>query len=511
MEGEPASKKRRLVSRRQAKDASPHRFADSSSPGRDVGTGGDIVGEDVHSPAGGVVPASQDVFDDPSEADEFEADLAKLVSQISEDSSETEAEILSRLERLRRDRAEVERLNALSEGAPPPGQYQGARSGYLSALAVPKESSSPVYEAESSVLESESKSPDGDKDDSGDDGDQKLVVTRETLRMIARGQLTIAQAEEQLKIRPYETAGDDKVDEDDLESSRLFITSSQLRRDIDVPAVDSREYRLKRPTPSNDGWVDTAEYVSYSVKYRLYRLWRLRPDHSMFGEETEGEFRLPCFARKRDGGHAGNPVTWWSKADDLGRAVAKQMGKRIPVGSCWLVADNYQSRQRGKGAEKVYAMRWNIYRWLAFLNYPSKENWILFRGESKASTDLGSASMEQWARQNPFCHTCNNGSSSGTSRKAEAEEYGETYVKLGCVNGLEHGFFGSTISNNGMKNCSGPLAARWDCPGHPSGPEDQGKSEHCFFVWKNTGHPRPCFNALSKPETCKCPGNKPCF
>ena len=255
----------------------------------------------------------------------------------------------------------------------------------------------------------------------------------------------------------------------------------------------SGDLEIPEPTPDVNGLVNTYDFVTWSVKGALCKLYRKQRNHPMFGDQEEGKIRLPLTLPP-----APNAVSWEKKAEALARGIAKVMGGKINPRGCWMLGDRYGSVQR-KGATTIF--RFNYYRWLYFLSDPSQANWEIF-----TSATSNEVAKEVFLRLHPFVHVCNNGHSSKKARLAEADllkaagvaDLSDKLEEIGCVNGLEHGFFSTPVINNQMKPCMKPGMSRPQCPTHGEGDEKYS----CFWVFLATGAPRPCRNMEKTPKDC---------
>jgi hypothetical protein len=223
------------------------------------------------------------------------------------------------------------------------------------------------------------------------------------------------------------------------------------------------------------GEVVTNDYIFSVVWPLVLSLHNSQPGHPMFGEPAIGKIRLPL---ELPGGR-GALASWRSKVENLGALVRKRMGPTIIPGSCWLAPDEDTCIQPrppsgldGVRGKVVRLRTWKTYRWLAFLKDPSAENWRVL--------DEKDSSVH-------FLHNCHQ----GFSREADG----------GCVNGVQHGVFGSPLINNHQKDCRD--GHRGSCPGHGT------PLSYCFFVFED-GEPRPCYNLPEGPPEA-CPHVRPCF
>lgn len=228
------------------------------------------------------------------------------------------------------------------------------------------------------------------------------------------------------------------------------------------------------PLPVPTYYVNTKEYVFGLIWFLVQNLYNSQPNHPMFGECEPGKIRAPFYLP----GGMGVGTSWHKRVTYLAAKVEKNMGKKIPPWSCWLVQnDKTHIHSRLPGRKPIILCSYKIYRWLAFLQYPSEENWAIFTG-----TFIGPIQ--------PFLHFCHNGSASRSGKHGG-----------GCVNGIQHGRFGTSRENIAQKACRNLDRAR--CPGHGLHPS------HCIYVHDN-GYPKLCLNrAEGRPAHCPC--TIPCF
>lgn len=229
--------------------------------------------------------------------------------------------------------------------------------------------------------------------------------------------------------------------------------------------------------------VDTYDYVFNTVWALLQNLRNRHPQHPMFGPCEKDKLRAPF---NLPGGR-GAATSWHKKAVHLAQGIQKTMGKRIPRGACWLSPneDTSIARKSALGTQEKL-ITYKTYRWLAFLSDPSAENWLRLTGGlgAKATKGVGTSS--------PFLHFCHN----GFAGKAKGSN--------GCVNGVQHGRFGTPTENNLQRDCA--RRDRKGCPGHGNG-----HPSHCIYVHKASGNPKFCLNEPEGPpatcvHTTKCYG-----
>lgn len=150
--------------------------------------------------------------------------------------------------------------------------------------------------------------------------------------------------------------------------------------------------------------------------------------------------------------------------------------------------------RKGETSTKWFSFKY--VRLLAFLRNPTDTNWAY----------LANAKLQVFgadSKSHPFCHTCHNGELKGRRKPSAPAGTNKNY---GCINGMEHGFFGTPAVNNGMKPCATSARGRWDCPGH--GPQN---ARHCMFVDKDTGSYLPCRNSILQGDHKSCPCTPNCF
>lgn len=222
--------------------------------------------------------------------------------------------------------------------------------------------------------------------------------------------------------------------------------------------------------------VKTSEYVCRCMWDLVTNLYQLSPDHPIFGPTESGSFRLPL----REVGR--NQLSWESKCRGIGRDVEKAMGPWILPGSCWMKKDpSIVISRKGDGV----LAQCLIVRLLAFLTDPSPANYTYFTATSNETYDTAGKKIP--ATSSPFVHRCNNGHASVVKNAP------------GCVNGIEHGYFGTPSENYSYQKCSRDGGVT-KCPGH--GP----RGIKCLYVHPD-GIPKPCLNTPDgRPRQCSCPG-----
>jgi len=280
------------------------------------------------------------------------------------------------------------------------------------------------------------------------------------------------------------TTSGQSITREDLEDLVKHLDALRLSKNIDTFFNSIRLVYSKLPRPALDAppatpvvstsLVNTKDYIFNLVWFNITELHRSRPTHPMFGPCEKGKIRAPFFLP----GGKGAATSWHKKVQHLAGNVAKCMGNWIPENSCWMVKED-STHISSKGGMLSRLVTYKTYRWLAFVANPTEENWGYLTGELEGKGK---------SRDVPFLHYCHNGHSSQDKRKA-----------LGCVNGYQHGFFGSAVENNKQRECRG--RSRATCPGHNGG--------YCVYVHEN-GWPRPCLNLTETPVVCSCPGRL-CF
>jgi hypothetical protein len=223
--------------------------------------------------------------------------------------------------------------------------------------------------------------------------------------------------------------------------------------------------------------VNTFDYVFNTVWGLIVELHTREPNHPMFGESMKDCIRAPFVLET---GRARS--SWHLRAINLASSIRDSMGSTMIKGSCWMspTTNTRIEKRFSKNANPVFMVNFKFVRWLSFLANPTSQNWDTLTGEKRG--------MPIKSTQHPFCHTCHNGEGSiKLSRKTEGRE--------SCINGVEHGSFGTTASNTEMKDCKGRSRAK--CLGHGSPPT------YCFYVHRN-GRPKACLNLVVTPSSCNC-------
>ena len=229
--------------------------------------------------------------------------------------------------------------------------------------------------------------------------------------------------------------------------------------------------------------VDTEPYVYEMVFGAIQKIHARDPTHPMFGPMTKDRIRCPIGPILPK---VANEVSWHRKIKDLARQIAKNSGSKMLRQSCWMIQGGYQIIFQTK--ETRYASVTPV-RFLCFVGNPSREYWHILT-DQKHQVAGGFTGVDR-----PFCHLCHNGiGSKEDKRKSKC-----------CVNGIQHGFFGTPAENNTMKPCS-TAAGRWICPGH--GVDGRYR---CKFVDKNTGALLPCRNGHGVLYELDCQHLPNCF
>ncbi|KAL9048757.1 MAG: hypothetical protein Q9206_005865 [Seirophora lacunosa] len=294
-----------------------------------------------------------------------------------------------------------------------------------------------------------------------------------------------------------------------------------------APPVDDDGEPLPEPPPSSIAsivWgdarapkaVDTFRYV-YDLCYNKAKaLHDHRPEHPMFGPPQPGYPRLPLGPLNIPGEHPAHELSWHRKFVNLAQAVVSASGKQMMEGSCWywVSSDNYIKWSRtaplldangqpqkytdrnGRQAvkvknEKFYALM--PVRLLCFLQNPTDGNWQNLVAGKITLGQPANAPMVPTVNT-PFMHTCHHGINSKASKDVKH-----------CINGIQHGFFGTTAENIAMKSCP-KAAGRWCCPGHGSG-----NRHFCIFTDIETGAYLECRNSRTPMDGNSCPHQPNCF
>jgi len=197
----------------------------------------------------------------------------------------------------------------------------------------------------------------------------------------------------------------------------------------------------------------------------LRLLDNIKDEHPMFGKPKPGMVKMP---RKSHGRK--NAQCWENTMKNIADRIYRVSGQvKFGQNRCWMVTEDSVNISKGKKPR--------IYRILAFLLNPTNENW------NKVQDTESGGNI-----RHPFCHTCNRG-----QKKKEQD-------KKNCVNGLEHGFFGTRKINESFKLCTNGCRAR--CPGH--GPD----RFQCIFTTPK-GHLIPCL--MTPDHLPRCQHNPRCY
>jgi hypothetical protein len=255
------------------------------------------------------------------------------------------------------------------------------------------------------------------------------------------------------------------------------FTSAQLPPDPSPPQQVSSQpsHDADPPSPAAETEPDASPSeetirIAEHVEQRLLELFKRLPEaHPIFGEPAQDLVRLPMNSRRSNG------QCWSHWCTKLGASVAREMGSRVPSGTCWMSRTTVVEIFATTGAHTRACLRKiTTVRLLAFLQQPSDDNWTKLC--SLPSDPAGSRPIDT-----PFSHRCSNGSQAAGA--------------MGCINGLDHGRFATRAENESHKRCAnGALAL---CPGHGVPPV------RCIFVHA-TGLLRPCRNVEGHVPACQC-------
>lgn len=323
------------------------------------------------------------------------------------------------------------------------------------------------------------------------DAEDTLAELAQTLRGAEASRRKVA------KLAPATAASDAPNDVKDASSLILEVSGEELRllEDEDEDQGEGGEpppSSIPSSIPLGDARiVSTRDYVFETVFDGVKRLHQHEPHHPMFGPIERGKIKCPLGPLK-----VPNEVSWHKKIRDLARNIEKSTGTEMIKGSCWLWsgAANEIIWQKKKVTDAQGNVTGGRYasimpvRLLCFINDPSDKNWAILTDEKYQVAD-GLKSKDY-----PFCHTCHNGQ--GSKRDKTVPH---------CVNGAEHGFFGTSAVNNSMKTCA-KADGRWQCPGH--GPDDK---RHCKYVDGETGRLLPCRNGATACDRSECDCEPNCF
>jgi hypothetical protein len=167
----------------------------------------------------------------------------------------------------------------------------------------------------------------------------------------------------------------------------------------------------------------------------------------------------------------GAPCSWKKKIRHIASTITKTMGKEIVPGSCWIMRGLDSTINQRVDGQHSRLVTFKTSRFFAFVQDPSDENWNRLSGHLQVPPSHDPTSS-------PFLHFCHNGHASRSSPGG---------LGLGCVNGIEHGRFGTVLENNRQKECA---AGTRPCPGHGS------DERRCIAVHRQSGAPKPCLQGV---------------
>jgi len=258
-------------------------------------------------------------------------------------------------------------------------------------------------------------------------------------------------------------------------SAELDVLMEELKDIAGSPAIPLAAPAVSSvaPTPlRKTGQVKTQEYI-FDITFTLFQsLHSAQPSHPIFGDVTPGKIQAPLTLSGR------NAVSWKAKCKALAASIASNMGDYITPGDCWMKKDPYMSFQKKVDGKPSMLRSFMIVRLLAFVSHPSSQSWEALNGHSAGTAHSGDT---------PFTHWCHNGhgSKGGSLNGVQA-----------CVNGVQHGRFGTIQENTDQKRCR--EGSRATCPGHGE------EGDHCFYVHED-GTQKPCLNLVGgPPERCTC-------
>jgi hypothetical protein len=253
---------------------------------------------------------------------------------------------------------------------------------------------------------------------------------------------------------------------DELHQLLLELNKPPIMTALSLPTMSAS------PGPK-PGQVLTNNFVFATVFSRFKSLYDQQPQHPIFGKPETGKICAPLRVKGR------NQCSWEAKCHYLANAIEASNGRYITPGDCWMKVDFTMTFQMKVGGKPVVLVSFMIVRLLAFITSPTEEAWQAFVGH----LENGSRSIDS-----PFTHWCHNGHGSKGGRISRT---------LGCVNGVQHGAFGTVQENVDQKKCRN--RDRSLCPGH--GPSKLG---FCIFVHGN-GAQKACLNyPEGKPQQCPC-------
>jgi hypothetical protein len=229
--------------------------------------------------------------------------------------------------------------------------------------------------------------------------------------------------------------------------------------------------RILIPRPE---MVNTSDYIFDTVWGLIVEIHTREPTHPMFGEPQQDQLRAPFNV-------AGNDTSWYSRTLRFAGCVQKAMGSEMIPGSCWMSSTRRTSIKQNvhaKTSETFFSVAFT--RFFFFLANPTSQNWDILTGQKRG--------LAIDPRQHPFSQTCHNG------RHAKAD-IRDALLDSSCVNGVQHGHFGTSQSNSDVKICK--ARSRAECPGHGS------PTAYCIYVHRN-GQLKHCLNLLVTPSSCNC-------
>ena len=198
-------------------------------------------------------------------------------------------------------------------------------------------------------------------------------------------------------------------------------------------------------------------------------LYKVEPNHPIFGEPIKGSIKLPYEAPRKNG------QCWRNVMTKIAKWVTDEMGDKWALDSCWMSnrAQVQITKTSGPHSNDVYASI-TVTRLLAFFASPTPQNWRFL-------------SEQDNAENTPFDHRCARGHTRYDGKQ------------IGCLNGVFHGKFRTRRENEGRKACRHGAVCL--CPGHDEG----GK---CIYT-RGDGTLAPCRNVEDHVPIYKC--EKPCY
>ena len=123
-----------------------------------------------------------------------------------------------------------------------------------------------------------------------------------------------------------------------LEQKKIMLEDGSPPEPLAKPLLPPRQPPPPptQPAAPSPDLVDTKQYVFSSVWPLVVALHENQPNHPMFGPVAESKIRAPL---QLPGGK-GAATSWHMKIKKLAANVEKNMGARIPPGSCWLVKED---------------------------------------------------------------------------------------------------------------------------------------------------------------------------